>query len=35
MASARTHNYYYGDGYIYQVDPKTMLIQQVVSAILR
>ena len=28
-------NYYYGDGYIYQVDPKTMLIQQVVSAILR
>jgi hypothetical protein len=27
--------YYYGDGYIYQVDPKTMLIQQVVSAILR
>ena len=27
--------YYYGDGYIYRVDPKTMLIQQVVSAILR
>ena len=27
--------YYYGDGYIYQVDPKTMLISQVVSAILR
>jgi hypothetical protein len=27
--------YYYGDGYIYQVDPKTMLIQQVLSAILR
>ena len=27
--------YYYGDGYIYQVDPKSMLIQQVVSAILR
>lgn len=27
--------YYYGDGYVYQVDPKTMLIQQVLSAILR
>ncbi len=27
--------YYYGDGYIYQVDPKTQLIQQVLSAILR
>ena len=27
--------YYYGDGYIYQVDPATMLISQVVSAILR
>ena len=27
--------YYYGDGYIYQVDPRTMLIQQVVSAIIR
>jgi len=27
--------YYYGDGYIYRVDPKTMLIQQVLSAILR
>ncbi len=30
-----TDRYYYGDGYIYQVDPKTMLIQQVLSAILR
>ncbi len=29
------YRYYYGDGYIYQVDPKTMLIQQVVNAILR
>lgn len=29
------YNYYYGDGYLYQVDPKTMLIQQVVSALLR
>lgn len=27
--------YYYGDGYIYRVDPKTMLIEQVVSALLR
>ena len=27
--------YYYGDGYLYRVDPKTMLISQVVSAILR
>jgi hypothetical protein len=28
-------NYYYGDGYLYRVDPQTMLIQQVVSALLR
>ena len=28
-------NYYYGDGYLYGVDPTTMLISQVVSAILR
>jgi hypothetical protein len=27
--------YYYGDGYLYRVDPGTMLISQVVSAILR
>lgn len=27
-------NYYYGDGYLYRVDPKTYLIQQVVSALL-
>jgi hypothetical protein len=27
--------YYYGDGYLYQVDPATMLISRVVSAILR
>ena len=26
--------YYYGDGYVYRVDPKTMLVQQVVSALL-
>ena len=29
------YRYYYGDGYLYRVDPKTLLIQQVVSAILR
>jgi hypothetical protein len=28
-------NYYYGDGYLYHVDPRTMLIQQVVAALLR
>ena len=27
--------YYYGDGYLYRVDPTTMLISQVVSAIIR
>jgi len=27
--------YYYGDGYLYRVNPATMLIQQVVSAIIR
>ena len=26
--------YYYGDGYLYRVDPKTQLIEQVVSALL-
>jgi len=26
--------YYYNSGYLYQVDPRTMLIQQVVSALL-
>jgi hypothetical protein len=26
--------YYYGDGYIYRVDPRTRLIEQVVSALL-
>ena len=29
------YRYYYGDGYLYQVNPRTMLIQQVVSALLR
>jgi len=28
-------NYYYGDGYLYGVDPRTMLIRQVVAALLR
>jgi hypothetical protein len=27
-------NYYYGNGYLYQVDPRTMLVQQVISALL-
>ena len=27
--------YYYGDGYLYQVDPKTMIIEEVIRAILR
>ena len=30
----RNDRYYYGDGYVYRVDPKTMLIEQVVSALL-
>jgi len=29
------YRYYYNDGYLYGVDPRTMLIQQVVSALLR
>jgi len=29
------YNYYYGNGYIYQVDPRTLLVQQVISALLR
>jgi hypothetical protein len=28
-------NYYYGNGYLYQVDPRTMLVQQVIAALLR
>ena len=31
----RDDRYYYGDGYVYRVDPTTMLISEVVSAILR
>jgi hypothetical protein len=29
------YRYYYNDGYLYAVDPRTMLIQQVISALLR
>ena len=29
------YRYYYDNGYLYQVDPRTMLIQQVISALLR
>ena len=31
----QSDRYFYNDGYLYQVDPKTMLIQQVISALLR
>lgn len=31
----RNDRYYYRDGYLYQVDPKTMLVQQAISALLR
>lgn len=31
----QSNRYYYGDGYVYQVNPRTMLIERVVSAILR
>ena len=31
----QNHRYYFGDGYLYQVDPRTMMIQQVVNAIMR
>jgi hypothetical protein len=27
--------YYYRNGYVYQVDPRTMLVEQVISALLR
>jgi len=29
------YRYYYNNGYLYGVDPRTMLVQQVVSALLR
>jgi hypothetical protein len=28
-------NYYYGNGYLYRVDPRTLLVRQVISALLR
>lgn len=28
-------NYYYGNGYLYRVDPTTMIVSQVINAILR
>lgn len=31
----RDDRYYYNQGYLYQVDPTTMLVQQVISALLR
>ena len=31
----QSDRYYYNSGYVYQVDPKTMLIRQVISAVLR
>jgi hypothetical protein len=31
----RRYRYYYDTGYLYQVDPRTMLVQQVISALLR
>jgi len=31
----QSDRYYYRNGYLYQVDPKTMLVQEVVSALLR
>ena len=34
-AFSPNYNYYYNNGYVYQVDPRTMLVQQVISALLR
>jgi hypothetical protein len=31
---SRYGTYYYGDGYLYRVNPRTMLIQQVIRALL-
>lgn len=31
----QSSRYYYRDGYVYRVNPRTMLVQQVVSALLR
>jgi hypothetical protein len=32
---APRYTYYYSNGYLYQVDPRTLLIQRVISALLR
>jgi hypothetical protein len=32
---SRYGRYYYSDGYLYRVDPRTMLVEQVISALLR
>jgi len=32
---APRYRYYYDNGYLYAVDPRTMLVQQVISALLR
>lgn len=34
-ALSPSDRYYYNDGYLYRVDPRTMLIEQVVRALLR
>ena len=31
----RGDRYYYNDGYLYQVDPRTMIVEQVIRALLR
>lgn len=31
----RRYRYYYNDGYLYAVDPRTQLVQQVIGALLR
>ena len=31
----RSDRYYHRNGYLYQVDPMTMLVEQVISALLR
>jgi len=31
---AANGSYYYGDGYLYRVDPRTMLVRQVIAALL-
>ena len=29
------YNYYYGDGYLYRVDPTTQVVQQIIQALIR